>query len=83
MRKNKKKQVYKPGSVPFNCTLYLVWCLSLISERMLPCVSLASYPPTHASNAQTPVYLELQPAVCSFHITRLCSSDQTLLPDGR
>ena len=63
--------------------LYPCGRLSLISNNVLPRASLASYPPTCASNAQTPVYMELQPAVCSFHISRLCSSDQTLLPDGR
>ena len=63
--------------------LYPCGCLSLISGRVLPRASLASYPPANASSARTPVYLELQPTVCSFHFTRLCSRDQTLLPGGR
>ena len=43
-------------------------CLPLILSNVLPRASLASYPPTRASNAQTSVYMELQPTVCSFHL---------------
>ena len=43
------------------------WCLSLILSSVLLRPSVASYPPVCASSAQTLVYLELQPIVCSYH----------------